>query len=280
MRGWVTQATKLNVRVAKSDREIFSNLKIVIVNIKDSIMYKRFVNSKPLTKQEKISLLEEYNKWYEDKIKEIDISILNVKIPREVFEPILDKIGTWLVNEAKQTSKEGVVKQFLDDNPLPPHMKDLLPDDFRAFSLLLNGLKQWISAESAATDRYLLGGTARDTCRNISVKCIVTNKSLGEKPELHHPLRDGRPPILLSKIGHDLIENQQTNSSDDGDDMWSKIKNIRTKKHMSWVQLREGCNALMGTANCRAGAKSFAKTIMKETGLSPEKIIEMLNSKS
>ncbi len=37
-------------------------------------------------------------------------------------------------------------------------------------------------------------------------KCIVTGEELGERAELHHPMRDGRPPILLSKKGHDIIE--------------------------------------------------------------------------
>ena len=105
--------------------------------------------------------------------------------------------------------------------------RELLPDDFRVFSLLLNALKQWVSAESQSTDRYLLGGTARATCREAVNKWIVTGEELGENSELHHPLRDGRPPILLSKKGHNLVEqnnqiNSSVNSDDDSDnDVWN-----------------------------------------------------------
>ena len=133
----------------------------------------------------------------------------------------------------------------MKQNPLPPHMKELLPDDFRVFSLVLNALKQWVSAESQSTDRYLLGGTARATCREAVNKCIVTGEELGENAELHHPLRDGRPPILLSKKGHNLVEqnnqiNSTANSDDDVDnDVWNIVKEIRTKKSQSWGSLRK-----------------------------------------
>lgn len=165
-------------------------------------------------------------------------------------------------------------------------MKELLPDDFRVFSLLLNALKQWVSAESQSTDRYILGGTARTTCREAVNKCIVTGEDLGENPELHHPLRDGRPPILLSKKGHTLVEqNNQTNSSSNSDDdndndAWNAVKEIRAKKNQSWAQLKEGCNAILtGSYNCRPGAKSFANVVIRDTGLSASDILEMLESK-
>ena len=118
-------------------------------------------------------------------------------------------IGVMLNEYAiKMADEEGPVKEFLTSNPLPPNMEKLLPDDFRVFSLLINALKQWVVSESASTDRFLLGGNARQICRKAVNKCIVTGGELGDKPELHHPLRDGRPPILISKEGHDLIESQ------------------------------------------------------------------------
>ena len=95
---------------------------------------------------------------------------------------------------------------------------------------------------------------------------------MGEDPELHHPLRNGRPPILLSKKGHNLIEqNNQINSSgisddddDSGNNVWNTIKEIRTKKSQSWVQLKEGCNAIItGGDDCRPGAKSFANVVIR-----------------
>lgn len=248
--------------------------------------YKRYKSEITLSKQEKVRLMAEYIDYYERLISERGLDVLNVKIPREVFADILDDIGSILNEKAKEMAYEdGPVKDFLQANPLPPHMKDLLPDDFRVFSLLLNALKQWVSAESQATDRFLLGGTARATCREAVHKCIVTGETLGENPELHHPLRDGRPPILLSKKGHELVEqsNQKNNyasskDDDSNDDVWNTIKQIRSKKHQSWVQLREGCNAILtGSSNCRPGAKSFANVVMRDTGLSARDILEMLD---
>jgi hypothetical protein len=245
-------------------------------------MYKRFENKIQLDKNQKIKLLEEYTKYYENIIKSQGIEKLNVKIPRGIFEDILDKIGTILIEKAKELSKNGPVKDFLDSNPLPGSMAELLPDDFRTFCLMLNSLKQWVSAESAATDKYLLGGTARAICRNASTKCVITNELLTKDAELHHPLRDGRPPILISKKGHNLIEYKQgITDNEDSNPIWAKIKSLRKDRNMSWKQLREGCNALLDfNKNCRAGAKSFANTVIRETGLNAEEILGLLDSKN
>lgn len=249
--------------------------------------YKRYKSEIALSKPDKVNLMSEYIEYYERLINEQGLDILNVKIPRDVFANILDEIGGVLNQKAiEMASEAGPVKDFLEVNPLPPHMKELLPDNFRVFSLLLNALKQWVSAESQSTDRYLLGGTARATCREAVDKCIVTGEELGENPELHHPLRDGRPPILLSKKGHNLVEqynqiNNSANSDDDSDDdVWKTVKQIRTKKSQSWTQLREGCNAILtGSYNCRSGAKSFANVVIRDTGLSASDILEILDNK-
>ncbi|CAM3255668.1 hypothetical protein [Sporolactobacillus spathodeae] len=244
--------------------------------------YRRYKSDVTLSKKEKEELIAQYISYYENLIAKQGIDVLNVKIAREVFEPILDKIGTLLNMQANKLAHEdGDVKNFLEANPLPPKMKELLSDDFRAFSLLLNALKQWVSAESAATDRFLLGGAARDLCRSAVDHCMVTGEDLGERPELHHPLRDGRPPILLSKIGHSTIEHQQGNDSfSDGseDKVWNRIKQIKRERHMSWVQLREGCMAIQtGNTGYRTNAKSFANKVIRELDLSAAKIIDVLN---
>lgn len=250
--------------------------------------YQRYKSEISLSKPDKVSLMSEYIDYYERLINEQGLDVLNAKIPREVFAEILDNIGSLLNKKAKEMAcEDGPVKEFLEANPLPPHMKDLLPDDFRVFSLLLNALKQWVSAESQATDRFVLGGTARATCREAVHKCIVTGEALGENPELHHPLRDGRPPILLSKKGHNLVEqsNQKnnyasSNDDDSNDDVWNTIKQIRSKKNQSWAQLKEGCTAILTESlNCRPGAKSFANVVIRDTGLSASDILEMLNKK-
>ncbi|MEI8199111.1 MAG: hypothetical protein WCG21_03530 [Eubacteriales bacterium] len=171
--------------------------------------YQRPKSNISMSKPEKVNLMAEYITYYEGIVNTGSVDALNVKIPREAFAEILDSIGETLNQAAlKMSEDDGPVKDFLKANPLPPNMKDLLPDDFRVFSLLLNSLKQWVSAESAATDRYLLGVTARATCRAATKKCIVTGQDLGDDAELHHPVRDGRPPILISKEGHSIIEGQ------------------------------------------------------------------------
>ena len=243
-------------------------------------MYKRFENKNKLDKSQKIKLLEEYIKYYEDIKTSQGIEKLNIKIPRELFDDIIDKIGTILIEKSNELSKNGPVKEFLDNNPLPENMAKLLPDEFRTFCLILNALKQWVSAEQSATDRYLFGGTARTTLKEAAKICIITNDLLTEDAELHHPLRDGRPPILISKKGHNLIENQQGISGDDnGDTIWKIMKIYKKEKHGSWKLLREGCNAIIDPSKeCRTNAKSFANTIIRETGLSAEEIIEKLDS--
>ncbi len=251
--------------------------------------YKRYKREIVLSKDEKIRLLKEYIEHYKCLMSEHGHEVLNVKIPREVFEAVLDQIGSILNEKALEMANEdGPVKDFLEDNPLPPHMKELLPDDFRAFSLLLNAVKQWISAESQGIDRYLLGGTARKICKEAVDRCIVTKAELGEEPQLHHPLRDGRPPIILSKMGHELIEreNQRKSSeckkkNESDESVWNAIKQIKSRKNQSWAQLREGCNCILkGSSNCRPGAKSFAKVVIKEVDLSASEILEMLDEKA
>lgn len=250
--------------------------------------YKRYKSEIALSKPEKVNLMVEYIDYYERLINEQGLDTLNIKIPREVFDDVLNHIGSILNKKAiEMANEDGPVKEFLEANPLPPHMKELLPDDFRVFSLLLNALKQWVSAESQATDRYLFGGTARNTCREAVDKCIVTGDDLGVDSQLHHPLRDGRPPILLSKRGHELIEQNNQRSSydnkekdDSGEDVWNIIKQIRSRKNQSWTQLREGCNSkLIGSINCRPGAKSFANVVIRDTGLSASEILEILDKK-
>jgi hypothetical protein len=245
-------------------------------------MYKRFENKNKLDKSQKIKLLEEYVKYYEEIKNSQGIEKLNIKIPRELFYDITDKIGTILIEKSNELSKNGTVKDFLDNNPLPENMAKLLPDEFRTFCLILNALKQWVGAEQAATDRYLLGGTARTTIREAAKICIITNELLTKDAELHHPLRDGRPPIFISKKGHNFIENQQGVSDGNNEDtIWQIMKSLKIKKHGSWGLLREGCNAILDPSKkYRANAKSFANIIIRETGLNAKEIINKLDSKN
>lgn len=211
---------------------------------------------------------------------------LNVKLPREAVASLLDELGGRLLDEADRLSHEpGPVRRLLDENRLPVSLEALLPDSFRAFCLLLNALKQWVAAEQAATDRYLLGGNARAQCRAAATTCAVTGAALGADAELHHPVRDGRPPILLSQEGHDRIEGQTKGAAPEApgekDEVMELVRSV--KRNESWLQLRRGCLDHLGrepafsTPGVRANARAFATRARTATGLGFEELIEWLD---
>lgn len=248
--------------------------------------YTRYVNENPLTPEQKEVLLREYIQYYEGLAKEGRLDLLNQKLPRSAVSGILDTIGSLLKSESHklaQSSEE--VRDFLAANPLPGEMAELLPDDFRVFALVLNSLKQWVMAESAYCDRYLMGGTVRKNCRKAIDHCLVTGEPLDGAIELHHPVRDGRPPIPLSKGGHALIEGQVAGGADgtidevpEEESDWEKLKQIRKQRNQSWAQLREGLMAIKtGSMTCRSNAKSFANKVIREMGMSPDNVLDLLN---
>lgn len=234
-----------------------------------------------LTKPERTALLTEYFEYYRSVATE-STDLLNQKLSRDVFKDVLDTIGGLLLAHAAElAARTGPVHDFIESNGLPPSLSDLLPAEFRAFCLTLNALKQWVAAEQQATDRYLLGGNARAELRAIAGSCIMTGKPLEDGYELHHPLRDGRPPIPLCHEAHDRLEKQES-SAETGDPISKIILGIRAKRNNSWKNLRRGCLDLMGeqvehsTPAVRAGARSFAREVSKTTGLSYGQIIEWL----
>ena len=246
--------------------------------------YKRPTNANSLTKADKVQLLREYSQYYEQVVN-TDQSALNRKVPREAFAKLLDRIGQILIDESnKMASSSGEVREFLDANPLPPTMAPLLPDEFRTFCLALNALKQWVGAEQSATDRYLLGGMARQVCREATVNCLVTGEMLGPDAELHHPLRDGRPPILISKKGHAAIEGQLSSTSDDPFER--TVLSIRRERNGSWAQLRRGCLDLLGTPDpsttkaSTANSRAFARKVSKLTNVTYAEILAWLDQKN
>ena len=173
------------------------------------MQYRRPQPTSRLSKHDRQELLGAYYRDYRH-LAEQQLDTLNRKLPREAFARILDHVGALLLREAAAlASQAGPVREFLDNNPLPAPLQGRLPDEFRAFCLALNALKQWVSAEQAAADRYLLGGTARAECRAAATHCLVTGAALEQDGiELHHPVRDGRPPIPLSKKAHASLEGQ------------------------------------------------------------------------
>jgi hypothetical protein len=197
----------------------------------------------------------------------------------------MDENGAMLLQKSSEMAKgDEVVRKFLFETPLPPDLEKLLPDEFRVFCLMLNALKQWVAAEQSATDRYLLGGTARNSLRKITDQCLVTGEKIGPEGELHHPVRDGRPPILLSKAGHSLIEGQIAGNKveQEADPVSEAIKNLRDQGNHSWIQLREGCLDLLGltvqvsSPRRRNASRSFAKKVHQELDLSNQQILDWL----
>ncbi len=179
------------------------------------------------------------------------------------------------------------VREFLDNNKLPDLMSKLLPDDFRVFCLLLNGLKQWLSAEQAATDRYLLGGTARERCRKMLSSCLVTGEPLTAAIDLHHPVRDGRPPVPLSREGHRTIEQQTAAGAPSADTETDEIARgiAKVKKpNQSWSMLRRGCRLMLGqppgggTPATNASAKTLARQAIETTGRTAHDLLDWMDA--
>jgi hypothetical protein len=247
-----------------------------------------YIRPKPssaLAKAERKGLLQEYFEHYR-LIAKTDPALLNQKLPREVFSEMLRSIGAILLEHANDLSaRPGPVHDFLELNELPPSVARLLPPDFRAFCLALNALKQWVSAEQQATDCYLLGASAREELRAAAGSCLATGKSLDGDCELHHPVRDGRPPIPLCRSAHDEIEQQGIGVDQFSDPNFLVISGVRRQANNSWKNLRRGCLDLLGemvkhsTQAVGAGSRAFARKASAASGLNYRQVIEMLDER-
>ncbi len=150
-------------------------------------------------------------------------------------------------------------------------------------NLALNSLKQWVVAEQGATDRYLLGGAVRNLCREATDTCLVTGGALANDSQLHHPVRDGRPPIPLSKEGHAEIEGQTPLVGNDS--IGHVLLPLRRERNQSWAHLRRGCLDLLGRPEpspskaSAAGARAFARKAGIAAGIGYEQILEWMDSK-
>jgi len=227
-----------------------------------------------LSPEEKRELLQEYFDYY----YEVSISNperLNSKLPRSAFNELINEIGELILGKTeKLASSDNEVSQFLKDNPLPDHLEKYLPEKFRIYSLALNSIKQWLSAEQAATDRYIFGGTVRDQCKKLGTSCLVSGTPAEECTiEIHHPVRDGRPPIPLAKETHAKIEGQSSVIRKQ-DEVMKFIYPIKQSGNRSWVMLKLGCELLLNIANTnksknvQASSKTFARKSSEASGLS------------
>jgi hypothetical protein len=222
-----------------------------------------------LTIEQKRQLLAEQVAYYTqvraEKSEKEFRRLMSQKLSRRLVSRTLARIGGLIQQETRElasgSSEEAQnVQNFLAGVPLPPAMNLYLTTEYRTFALLLNALKQWISAEQAATDRFLLGGAARGLCRQVSTQCLITRVAFEpeHQKELHHIVRDGRPPIALSKEGHRIVDNQVSHN-----DAWRQaLQSI--KKNRSWIALRRGCDAILADTDAGVGDKNWAKKALQE----------------
>ncbi len=246
--------------------------------------YTRPTNDTPLSPAEKKELLQNYFSHYE-KLAQEEPHLLNVKLERAAVSELLDQVGRLLLEQSQRLTRvPGPMREFLHATEPPECIAGRLPTEFRAFCLALNALKQWVSAESSATDRFLLGGTARAQCRKVADHCLITGERLDEADlELHHPLRDGRPPIPLSKSGHRRVESTSDYATDP---IYDALRDMKRRGNRSWVMLRRGCMALDGdevtemTPAVLASSKTFARQARAATGLSFRALVEWLDTRN
>ncbi len=238
----------------------------------------------PIPAAQKTELLSEYVRHYAA-LARADQSTLRRKVANQKFADLLDKIGDLIIAESARLAKEpGPVRTFLEENPVPAGMAPFLTDSVRAFCLALNALKQWVNKEQIAMDGYLLGKNARRLCRSAVSQCILTGDSLDSAAELHHPVRDGRPPLLLSKKGHAQLEGQASNN-DAADPIGVVLIALKRKKNLSWAHLRRGCLDLAGhesdssSAAMKASARSYARKASEATGLGYSEILDWMDKR-
>jgi hypothetical protein len=235
-----------------------------------------------LNKEQRLALLDEYYQHYR-KIAKENPALLNQKLESSAFRELLQQVGELLVSRSGELARRaGRIRDFLEQNAPPGRMRELLPDEFRAFCLALNALKVWVTAEQQAADRFLFGGNARDEFLEAAPSCLISGDVLGRGgTDLHHPVRDGRPPVPLTKRAHAHLEKQLPAASDDS--VGGKLRALREQTGRSWINLRLGCKELLGervrhsTTKVGASSRSFARSAMRVTGLSCQGILDWLD---
>ncbi len=235
-----------------------------------------------LSPEEKRVLLQEYFEFYQNiAVKKPDL--LNSKVTRTAFDDLLNEIGALILKRSELlANSDNEASRFLTENPLPEHLEKYLPRNFRVFCLALNALKQWLSAEQAATDRYILGGTARSQCKSLAKSCLVSGISAEKCTiELHHPVRDGRPPIPIAKEVHAELE-EQSSADGEEDEVMKLLYPIKRGGNRSWVMLKLGCELLLEIANTtrsknvQSSSKTFARKASEATKLTYPELLNWL----
>lgn len=245
--------------------------------------YRRYRVSGKIKGEAKKTALADYIRHYTE-IARTNPALLNQKIPKRVSEAVLNEVGSLLQRYARELStNEGPLKEFLDRNPVPVCLGRELTDEIRVFSLVLHALRQWATGEALAMDRLLISGNVRKDLKELFTICpVAPDDTDTSKVELHHPVRDGRPPIPLSKRGHDTVEGLLV--LEDGDRAGAALVALRRDYGpISWKRLRVGCMALIenppeGFADSYlANARSWARKAKKITKLEETPILAFLD---
>ncbi|MFC1818944.1 hypothetical protein ACFL0B_07620 [Thermodesulfobacteriota bacterium] len=96
--------------------------------------------------------------------------------------------------------------------------------------------------------------------------------------ELHHPVRDGRPPIPLAKEVHANIEGQSSINRET-DPTMAVIYPIKKEGNRSWVMLKLGCELLLDIAettkskSVQSSSMTFARKASEASGLNYEQLL-------
>lgn len=251
------------------------------------IKFKRIQRTHPLSADDRTILLSNYFEYYSNTYNSIKgekgegfaLELLNVKMPNTILNYAINQIANEFQKQLNDLVLNSDVQLFLQENPLPEPLTNLLPPEVRIYSLLMNSLKNWVSAEQPYTDKYLLGGNARKRCRTAAVNCIVTNTELAfGEIELHHIIRDGSPPIPLSKEGHRIVEKYREDKLTSGlSEKYPELTKEKKKRKASWVMLRNGCNSLISSDHiAKSSERTWAKKAAEITGLSYVDLLSLL----
>jgi hypothetical protein len=177
-------------------------------------------------------LLQEFFDFCEQSYAD-DPKALSIKLPRTEFAAALNRIEKLIKSEATKLTKDKRMQAFLKMAALPPGLVPFLPDEVRVYCLLINALKQWVSSQSLATDGIIFGGNLRKRVRASAKQCVVSGETLTyQAVELHHVVRDGRPPIPLSHKGHSKVDRQFRPELTD--EVGCALAKLRKEKNTSW----------------------------------------------
>ncbi len=245
---------------------------------------------KPWPASDRDRMAREYVAHYET-LAEKGLTELAPKLSRNAFDHFLSGVGQILVEEsARLVSSDSELKRFLERNPLPPCIKGQLANEFRAYALLLHALNQWVVVRKLEIDCALVGGSpkiARNRLRRSATVCMVAKTPLAKvRVELHHPVRDGRPPIPLSPEGHKRVDGVMV--LDEDDHHGRSIVSLRNQGKLgSWIALRTGAVLEQGAGVDFAGRKNpksfayhcklVARRAMSTTGFTAAELLSWLD---